>query len=863
MDQSSPADDRSSRFRQVVGTLRQIRGNQETTPDQKLTALLRLGADLFGMEGGMIGAVRDARLVVEQLGGPGDLFKIGESLPLTDSRCAAALAVPAAMVCADLTATDAPPIPCLTRSPVGAWFGFPLLVDGAPYGTVAFFSSTPRTTPFDEEDLALLELFALWGGAEIAHARRVATLERETQTLNAAQAVAHIGSWDWNILTGALAWSDEIYRIFGVSPQEFAATYDGFLQAIHPDDRGAVVAAVNATVADPTVAYDIPHRVVRADGSVRFVREQGEVYRNARGIPVRMLGTVIDETEKRESEERLHLARRVFESVGEAILITDPQAKILDVNPSFERITGYSLEDARGQNPSMMQSGRHDVTFYRNLWRTLVDTGAWTGEIWDRRKGGALYPKKLTINAITDPFGAVVNYVGVFSDISVQKRTEAQLEQLAYYDPLTRLPNRALFRDRLDHALSLARRNGTQVALLFIDLDRFKNVNDSMGHSVGDELLVEVAQRIRGAIRETDTLSRLGGDEFTLIFENVTDPLTVDQMAAAVIAAIGRPFTLRDRQLYIGASVGIALFPDDAGEEGDAETLVKNADTAMYQAKAEGRGTHTFFTGEMNRKVSRRAALESDLRHALENREMALYYQPKIDLTSLRVEGFEALIRWIRPDGTVVSPADFIPVAEETGLIIPMGGWVVEEACRQIGAWRTGGVGDRAVSVNLSARQFQDPQLLATVEGALKAAGIPAALLEMEITESMVMVDTKKAVAVMGSLAERGIAISMDDFGTGYSSLSYLKTFPLSALKIDQSFVRDILDDPGDMAIVAAVISMAKSLGIRTVAEGVETFRHVELLTSLGADVAQGYHFARPLPAAEVPGFLEKFGKPS
>nr|CRH04952.1 putative diguanylate cyclase (GGDEF) /phosphodiesterase (EAL), with bacterial extracellular solute-binding domain and PAS sensor domains [Candidatus Magnetococcus massalia] len=679
-------------------------------------------------------------------------------------------------------------------------------------------------------------------------------LKRSKESLDKAQAIAHIGNWDWDIEHGSLAWSDEIYRIFGLSPQAFAATYEAFLESIHPDDRHLVKDAVAAALEDPNAEYEVEHRVVHPNGEERIVREIGHVLRNQHGQPIYMRGTVQDVTDFRSTEEKLILSKLVIENASEAILITDHQGQIIDVNPAYEQVTGYSADEVIGKNPNITQSGRHDASFYKTMWQTIRQTGKWEGEIWDRRKNGEVFPKWLTINTINNRRGKISHYMGIFTDISRQKSTEQTLEKLAFYDPLTSLPNRALFRDRLNHEMSLTSRTGGALSIFFIDLDRFKYVNDTFGHDVGDELLIEVSNRTVHCLRKSDTVCRLGGDEFTVILPDPGTAESVAQVARTIIESLQKPFQLKGHEVFIGASIGIAMFPTDGD---NFEVLTKNADLAMYQAKEAGRGTSRFYTPEMNKKSELRLMLEADLRKALELKQFTLFYQPKIEVGSNSVAGMEALIRWIHPKKGMVSPVDFIPLAEETGLIIPLGAWILETACAQAKAWLDATGRELRVAVNLSAKQFQDPDLLENIQATLARTGLPVRLLELEITESVVMDDVESAIETIDAFKALGLYISIDDFGTGYSSLSYLKRFPLHSLKIDQSFVRDLTVDSDDAAIVESIISMAKAMGLAVIAEGVETDEQLGFLEQKKCGHIQGFFFSKPLPAEEFAAYVE------
>ncbi|MEO5364873.1 MAG: EAL domain-containing protein [Magnetococcus sp. WYHC-3] len=552
---------------------------------------------------------------------------------------------------------------------------------------------------------------------------------------------------------------------------------------------------------------------------------------------------IIDRTR---AEERLRLTAQVFESTGEAIVITDKANRIVEVNPAFTRITGYEAAEVFGKDPGFMKSHRHDQAFYADMWLRIWRLGCWQGEIWDRRKDGQVYPKWLTINTIRDPQGGIEHCIGVFSDISRIKSTEEKLEQLAFFDFLTRLPNRPHFKARLDHALTQAQRRECQVGLLFIDLDHFKHVNDSLGHEVGDQLLVEAARRISGCVRREDTVARLGGDEFTIILGELQDASAVtSHVATQVLDAMRAPFLLGGQHLFVGASVGVAVFPEDGVT---SETLIRHADLAMYRAKEAGRGSYCFFTQEMNARAQERIALETELRAAISSDQLVLHYQPQVDALSGTVVGCEALLRWQHPQRGLVSPGVFVPLAEETGLIVAMGRWVIHQACRDMRTlWERSGQ-SLPVAVNLSIRQLQEDDPVGDLLERLEETGLPAKAMKVEITESFLAKPFERSAALLRRMNESGVRIAVDDFGTGYSSLSYLKNFPIHTLKIDRSFVVDLPGDAENDAIVRAIISLARSLGYDLVAEGVETAQQAQLLAELGCSVCQGYYFARPMP---------------
>ena len=556
----------------------------------------------------------------------------------------------------------------------------------------------------------------------------------------------------------------------------------------------------------------------------------------------------------RERTAKLRLAASVFENTSEGVVVTDENARIVSVNAAFTEITGYTAEDAIGRKPSLLRSDHHDAEFYRKLWQQLLDTGRWQGEIWNRRKSGAAYLEWLTINRIPATDGIPCSYVSVFNDITEQRRKDEHIRHLAFHDPLTGLPNRALLQDRLQHAIERAAREMTRLAVIFIDLDRFKDINDSLGHDVGDALLEEVAARIKSRLRSMDTVARMGGDEFVVLFEDLSEPEHCAALATDIIAEVAQPLDIRGNDIRIGASLGIACFPEDGD---DALALMKHADTAMYAAKAEGRGTYRFFRAEMMELASLRLKLESELRHAIANDELVLYYQPKVCVESGNNCGVEALVRWRHPVRGLVSPADFIPVAEESDLIIDIGDWVLNEACRQSAAWQTLGL-TPTIAVNVSAKQLQQNTLVERITALAEHHGIPPSRLQIEVTESLVMADPKQASALLHRLREIGVTVAIDDFGTGYSSLASLRRLPIDVLKIDRSFVMNADRVDEDAQIVRTIIALAQALKMTVVAEGVETEAQAALLRSLGCTAFQGFLYARPSPADQLLYWLRR-----
>lgn len=558
--------------------------------------------------------------------------------------------------------------------------------------------------------------------------------------------------------------------------------------------------------------------------------------------------------ERSRANASLRQAAAVFESTREGVVITDLQPRIVGINPAYTVITGYAEEEVIGRNPSLLQSGREGEVFYQAMWQSIRESGHWQGEIWNRRKNGELFPQLLTVNTVYDGEGQPTNYVGVMTDISQLKDSEARLAHLAHYDPLTHLPNRLLVQSRLKHALESAERHSRKVAVLYIDLDRFKNVNDSLGHPVGDELLEALAARMQARLRDEDTLGRFGGDEFLLVLEDLRRHEHAAEVARELIEMLEESFKLPSgHEVYVGASIGISLFPDD----GESETeLIQHADVALYQAKEAGRNTFSFYTPGLTQAADERLAMEARLRRALVQTEFILHYQPQVDFNTGRVMGCEALVRWNDPVHGLVPPDRFISLAEDTGLIVPLGEWVLHQACIQARAWLDAGLPPVLLAVNLSARQLRQPNFVLRVASILQQTGLPPSQLKLELTESMIMGHGEEVVALLQELKQLGLSLSIDDFGTGYSSLAYLKRFPIDELKIDQGFVRDIPQDSSDMEIAAAIIGLAHSLRLKVVAEGVETEEQRRFLEQHGCHAYQGFLFSRPVPADEFVALL-------
>jgi diguanylate cyclase (GGDEF)-like protein/PAS domain S-box-containing protein len=563
---------------------------------------------------------------------------------------------------------------------------------------------------------------------------------------------------------------------------------------------------------------------------------------------------VADDTIKLEENQAvLNLMAKVFANTGEGILITDAANRIIQINAAFSHLTGFTEAEVLGKDPKILSAGITAKEVYAEMWSALAKNGCWQGELWDRRKTGEIYPKWLSINVIRDKHGKTTHHIGSFSDISERKSSEAKILHLAYHDPLTQLPNRLNLYERLTQTLNFAKRNDTRAAVMLIDLDQFKAVNDTLGHHVGDQLLIEVASRLKLSIRDSDIVARLGGDEFVVVLSGIESDDAAAGVARKISQTVSAPYLIAGNPLRTSPSIGISIYPDNATEIGD---LVRFADVAMYDAKARGRGIYQFYAPEMSQESSSRMALEADLRSALEKHQFLLHYQPQLDLRTGRLTGVEALVRWQHPTRGLVPPAEFIPLAEEIGLIAALGDWVMRESCQQLGAWRKEGITHIRMSVNLSPIQFQDGGLTDRVQAILEQYGLPSESLDLEITESMAMNSPDETIAMLRQLEETGVLLSIDDFGTGYSSLAYLKLFPLHTLKIDRSFVKDIETDPNDADICDVIVLLAHKLGLEVIAEGVETQEQLKFLISIGCERLQGYLLSKPLPADAARVFI-------
>jgi len=692
--------------------------------------------------------------------------------------------------------------------------------------------------------------------AEIDNGRSVlAALRHNEMLLAEAQRIAGIGNFEWNPLTGELRWSDQVGRILGIEPRSQTGTLDTLLDTVLPEDRNRVRDAIGQTLSSGGV-YDVEHAYLRPDGSKGHARQQGEARRDADAKVVRLVGTIQDITARRAADETMRKLSTAIEQTADSVVITDRNGVVEYANQAFTDITGYSRDEVLGNTPRMLKSGRHTEDFYRRLWQTILRGEVFTDVMVNRRKNGEFFYESKTITPQRDAQGTITHFISTSKDVTEQILFQERIHYLAHHDSLTGLPNRVLLADRLDEALTAAQRHHRRVAVAFLDIDRFKVINDTLGHDVGDELLKHVGQRLLGCVRGGDTVARLGGDEFAIVLADVAAHDDVARVTAKILAAMRLPIQIGERELFATASIGISLSPEHGD---DGSTLLKCADVAMYNAKAAGKNTFQFYAGRDDAKALERLGLETGLRRALDQREFFLVFQPQICPRSGRLAGMEALLRWRHPDGRVVPPGEFIPLLEETGMIVEVGDWVIRNACDSAKAMITGGLPPHRVAVNVSLAQFRQKDFARRVAEIVGESGFDPRLLELEVTEGVVAEDMQAAVGILDDLHALGVHLSIDDFGTGYSSMRYLRMLPFDTLKIDGSFVRDVTESGDSAAVVTAIISLARALDLSVVAEGVETAAQKDFVGRLGCDLIQGHVISPPLPAAEFREFATRF----
>ena len=698
--------------------------------------------------------------------------------------------------------------------------------------------------PWRKEDVSLLrsiaDLFFIILDREAVQTK----LQARQELLLENQAIAKIGSWVLDNDSEFLNCSPEVHRIFEIDINQ-DIDFALFLQFVHQDDRQNAAEIIGQSI-EERVPYDFVYRIISSTGKLKYVHGRGQAIVDESGNLLRRVGSVMDVTERKLAEEKLRLSAIMFESTQEGALITDKDSYIIAVNKAFTDITGYSEEEALGNKPSILKSGKHDDNFYEHMEEALAQQGVWQGEIWNKRKNGDFYPEWLSIKNVYDDNDHITNRIAVFTDISHQKKSEEQIEHLSHHDPLTGLPNRLLFQSRLSHALDIAKRNQYQLAVMYIDLDHFKNINDSLGHNVGDEVLVMVSERLKNRVRESDTLARIGGDEFILLLEQIDSIEQAAFVAQSVLDILTEPFYFEDgKKVFIGASVGVSFYPNDGLCSTD---LISHADAAVSQAKDNGRNSVHFYTLELTQAAQERMQLESELRRALaEKNELQLYYQPQVSMTNNEIVGAEALLRWHHPKDGIISPMTFLPVAEKSGLMAELDYWVLETACAQHASWTKKGIPSFILAINITKYSFMDVSFLSKINSIISKTGVDPKSIELEITEGALIEPSPQVIQTIAELKHMGFTLAIDDFGTGYSSLAYLQRFNVDKLKIDRSFVKDVLTDSQGEAITSAIISMAQSLNLQILAEGVEDQEQLALLRDKGCEVYQGFYFSKPI----------------
>jgi diguanylate cyclase (GGDEF)-like protein/PAS domain S-box-containing protein len=666
-----------------------------------------------------------------------------------------------------------------------------------------------------------------------------------------------VSVWEFDVESGHVAFSRELGPFLGYGPSEVPARIDAWESLVHPEDVKRLRIALAKHYRGETPRLEIDYRIRAKNGEWRWLQTVGRtVRRDEEGRATMMSGTHHDVTERRKAGEMLRLQELAIDAATNAILIVDAQAPdlpVVHVNRAFERITGFRPDEVIGRNCRFLQRDDRDQPDLDRLREAIAAGTEAAVLLRNYRKDGTLFWNNIRISPLRNDEGVVTHFVGIQSDVTELKQYQAELEYRANYDSLTGLANKNLLSDRLDHAISYTDRSHRKFALLYLDLDRFKIINDSLGHASGDALLKTIAQRLRTCVRESDTVARLSGDEFAVVLNDVEHTGGIAGIAQKILTEVDQPLTIDGRDVFTSASIGVAIFPDDGDNR---EALLKHADTAMYRAKHAGRNQVCFYTQDLNADALERLQLEADLRRALALQEFELHYQPRIELATGRVTSVEALIRWRRAGGDLMPPMQFIPIAEETGLIVPIGEWVLRTACEQMRVWRDAGLANLRVAVNLSPRQFRQPDLAATIRAILTDTGLDSRHLELEITESVAMHDPESTQIVLEKLSGIGVSHAIDDFGTGYSSLAYLKRFPIDFLKIDQSFVTGIPDDADDANIVRAIIALGRSLEVTLIAEGVETQAQSDFLHKQGCHEIQGFLICKPQPPAELEEML-------
>ncbi|MYN43918.1 EAL domain-containing protein [Pseudoduganella sp. FT93W] len=722
-------------------------------------------------------------------------------------------------------------------------------------GEIKWMHARGRSTEFNSDGSVARVVGIL---ADISEKKQAAAALREQQQrLSRVIEGSDQGYWDWNMQTQQFEVSARWEEMLGYRAGEMDISVGNWHNLVHPDDLPATMASIQRHLSGASASHEAEFRARTRDGGWRWILTRGRIVQHsADGRPLIMSGTHTDITDRKQFELAQREASTVFESSYEGIMVVSADLLITKINPAFTRITGYTADEVIGRSPSILSSGQQDPAYYRAMWESVLQKTFWSGEIWNRRKSGELYAELLSISTVRNSTGEVEHYVGVFSDISQLKAHEAELDRIAHYDPLTGTPNRRLLTDRMELAIARATRSGRALAVCFIDLDGFKQVNDRLGHAAGDTLLVGVAHHLQHMLRSEDTLARLGGDEFVVLLSDIASPEECMLILDRVLQAITRPVRVEQEAISVTASIGVSLYPTD---NSDADALLRHADQAMYLAKEAGKNRYHLFDPEADRQVQEHRRFLDAIQHALHNNELVLYYQPKVHLRTGQLVGVEALLRWQHPEQGLLSPAHFLPAIDGSPLEQPVGEWVLRTALKQGACWAREG---RAVSisVNISADHLLHGSFVSHLQTMLaEHTDMPPARLELEVLETAALADMEQAIAILLRCRELGVQFALDDFGTGYSSLTYLRQLPVDLLKIDQSFIRDILSDPDDRGIVEGIIRLAGACHRSVIGEGVETLEHGAALLQLGCELAQGYGIARPMPAEQLFDWLAEW----
>ena len=728
--------------------------------------------------------------------------------------------------------------------------------DGKVLGTFAIYHHDVHQPT--EANITLIEETANLTSIAIEHTQTKLTLQSSEERYALAMKGTQEGLWDWNISTNEILFTPRWKSMLGYKENEIKDEVSEWERLVHPDDLAITLLSIEEFLNDKTKKYEVEFRMQHKDGQYINILSRAFASEDKAGEITRLVGTHFDITERKLSEEKLKLAASVFTHAGESITISDAAGKILDINDTFSHITGYSRDESIGKNSSFLQSGRQPPEFYADMWQDLIKKGYWSGELWNRRKNGEVYAEMKTISAVRDEQGITTHYVALGNDITPTKKHQAQLEHIAHYDVLTNLPNRVLLSDRLSQAMLKCSRQAQSLAVVFLDLDGFKLINDAYGHNVGDELLIALSLRMKEALREGDSLARIGGDEFVVVLADLIKVEDCEPILDRLLLAASEPITIGDVVLNVSASIGVTLFPQDSV---DADQLMRHADQAMYVAKESGKNRYHLFDTAQDDAIKVQRENLGAIRCALDNKQFVLHFQPKVNMKTGSVIGVEALIRWQHPERGLLGPMVFLPIIQSSPMMIEVGEWVIGSALKQISQWQTMGLHlPISISVNICAIQLQQTDFVDKLTALLAAhPDVEPRYLELEVLETSALEDVNYVSSIMHACIALGVNFALDDFGTGYSSLTHLRRLPASLIKIDQTFVRDMLIDMDDLAIVEGVIALAKSFKRDVIAEGVETIEHGTALLQLGCELAQGYGIARPMPASDIPMWISEW----